>query len=152
MPRSFRFFACFALAVALSTARPAAATVTVVPAMPGPADTVRVRADGEFIMGATWSITSSDCAPITPDSLILTVTVQYCNGAPGCLGQANPVRFTRTCAFPPLPVGPYVAVSRERHVNPLDPRPVVEESVRFTVSAPTPVLRRTWGRLKTAYR
>ena len=134
------------------------ATVTVTPVSPTPADTIRVQVDDGFPTGRQWTVVSTSCREAAPDSLVITTTLQYCNGLPGCAGTANPTAFRVACAFPPRPVGTYRAVYVERYLNPVDPRPAdlqydpTPRTVVFEVTSPTPVLRRAWSRLKALYR
>jgi len=62
------------------------------------------------------------------------------------------VDYTRTCNFGLLPAGSYVAAFFENHVNPADPQSSFVITQPFTVTAPTPALRRTWAALKSHYR
>ena len=136
----------------------ASATVTVTPASPTPADTIRVQVDDGFPTGRQWTVVSTSCREAAPDSLVITTTLQYCNGLPGCFGTANPTAFRVTCPFPPRPAGIYRAVYVERYLNPNDPRPAdlqydpTPRTVRFEVTAPTAMRRRAWGRVKALYR
>lgn len=145
------------LLLALNTAA-ATATVTVLPAFPTPADSVTVRVDDSFPTGLQWQITGTECRMSAPDSLVITLTLQFCNGQPGCGGTLSPTFFTRSCRFAPLAVGTYKAVFVERYLNPNDPRPAdvaldpTPRTVAFVVTGPTPALKRSWGRLKAAYR
>lgn len=142
-----------AIAVAASLfSHTAGATVLVLPFTPTPSDSVQLQVVDEFPSTFCWQIVQTECRFAAPDSCILTNTLQYCHGDPGCVCLAQPEAFTRSCSFGPLPPGDYKAVYLERHLNPADPRDLTPQSVVFTVVAPTPVLRRSWGRLKAIYR
>ena len=90
---------------------------------------------------------------VAPDSVLITAHIQFCNGNPGgCPCTHMPVPLRVACDFGPLAPGRYRVVYQERHLNPIDPRNLPTHVLPFTVSAPTPVLRRSWGRLKAIYR
>lgn len=140
------------LATALFAGTASADLITVMPAAPTPADPIHVVVDEGFVGGICWKVESRTCTFVAPDSVIVTANIQYCNGGPHCPCTAFPTPFQVTCDFPPLPNGTYKAVYREYHLNPIDPRNQAPYSVTFTVAGPTPVLRRTWGKLKAYYR
>jgi hypothetical protein len=128
-------------------------TITVTPAAPTPADPIHIVVAEGFVGGICWTVDSRTCTFVAPDSVIVTANIQFCNGSPlGCFCTAQPVDFEVTCDFPPLPNGTYKAVYRERYLNPIDDRNQAPYSVTFTVAGPTPVLRRSWGKLKAHYR
>ena len=140
------------LATALFAGTASAGLITVTPAAPTPADPIHVVVQESFAGGVCWRVDSRTCTFVAPDSVIVTAYIQHCNGGPPCPCTHFPTPFQVTCDFPPLPNGTYLAVYRERYLNPLDYRQQAPYSVPFTVAGPTPVLRRTWGRLKAHYR
>ena len=135
----------------LCAARPAAGAVTVLPTEPTTADTVMVTARVDFPMGC-WTIQDQACATGAPGSLAITLDVQYCGGYPSCFCSEFPVTFYRTCKFGPLPAGLYTVLFTEHHINPYDTLQDYTETASFVVTAPTPILRRSWARLKAIYR
>jgi hypothetical protein len=140
-------FLCISLA-----SRPAQATIKIVPTHPTPADSVYVTVGGGF-SDLRWNdIGQASCLTTQPDTLAVSVAVNFCHGLPGCSGGQFPFSYTRTCSFGRLAVGTYVVMFTELHLNSSDPLPTVTQTIQFTVSDPTPALRRTWGALKTAYR
>ena len=111
--------------------------------------------DDSFPYGPTnfcWKVDHVTCTLSAPDSVLVTAYIQHCNGASSCFCTAQPVDFHVTCDFPPLPNGTYRAVYQEIQLNPFDDRNLTPYFRLFTVGGPTPVLRRSWGRLKAHYR
>jgi hypothetical protein len=99
-----------------------------------------------------WSVTSVSCATLAPDTVAVTVNVNYCGGAPDCDCGYFPNTYQRTCNFGLMAAGSYVAEFREIHTNSYDPLATFTMTAPFAVSDPTPTLRRTWGSLKSIYR
>jgi hypothetical protein len=136
---------------ALHAGTAAAATITVVPPNPTTGDAVKVVVMNEFPT-ACWPVSSTNCSPPAADSLYAIVDINYCGGYPYCDCATVPTGYTRTCNFGLLPAGSYVAAFFENHVNPDDPQSSFVITQPFTVTAPTPALRRTWAALKSHYR
>lgn len=136
---------------ALLAGMAAAATITVFPPNPTTRDSVKVVVMNEFST-ACWPVSSTSCSPPAADSLYAIVDINYCGGYPDCVCDLFPVDYTRTCNFGLLPAGSYVAAFFENHVNPADPQSSFVITQPFTVTAPTPALRRTWAALKSHYR
>lgn len=126
-------------------------SITIDPPTPNPADSVGVVFHGEFSM-ACWTVDSKTCLFVAPDSVIVQAVIQYCGGAPSCFCGIVPTPYQVACDFPPLPVGTYKAVYREIKLNPSDQRDPVTMTREFTVSGPTGIERRSWGRVKAYYR
>jgi len=129
----------------------ASAQITITPPAPTSVDSIHVVMADAFSMGC-WDMAATHCSTAAPDSVLITADIQYCNGAPGCFCTAFPEAFQVTCDFAPLPPGTYRVVYRERYLNPADIRNIAPRMKLFTVSAPTPTLRHSWGRLKAIYR
>ena len=129
----------------------ATAGIIIIPAQPTTHDSVRVRVGSRF-SDTCWHDTTAVCQQVPPDTLTTTVHVIYCGGRPFCVCGAFPYSYTRVCNFGILPAGSYTAIFIERHDPTNDPIGTSTQSVQFTVVAPTPVLRKTWGRLKRLYR
>lgn len=139
----------FALATHAGVA--SAGQITITPAAPTSSDPIHMVVYDSFSMGC-WDVVSRSCTTVAPDSVIVTADIQYCGGLPSCFCTLFPEAFQVACDFAPLPPGTYRAVYRERYLNPADPRNETPLVHLFTVSAPTPALRRSWGRLKAIYR
>ncbi len=153
MSRSLAFRLLFAVTLMASAHATSARAfgLSVIPPVPDPSDSVGVVFDGEFSM-ACWSVDSRTCLFVAPDSVIVQAVIQYCGGAPSCFCGIVPTPYHVACEFPPLPVGVYKAVYREIAINPNDPRAPFTTTREFTVTGPTPTLRRSWGRVKAFYR
>jgi len=127
--------------------------ITLTPSLPSSTDSIHVVAVEVFSGGHCWEVVSTTCTTAAPDSVLITAHIQLCGGNPGgCPCTLSLVPFQVTCTFPPLPAGSYRAVYQERHLNPIDSRQFPTHELLFTVSSPTPSLRRSWGRLKAIYR
>jgi hypothetical protein len=88
---------------------------------------------------------------VLPETLAVIATVRY-TGGPGFTCLEFPPSYVGTCVFGRLPAGDYVARFTEVHAGGYDPIPTTVQTRSFTVSAVTPVSRRSWGALKTIYR
>ena len=127
--------------------------ITLTPSLPTSADSLHVVAEELFSGGHCWQVDSTTCSIAAPDSVLVTAHIQFCDGSPGgcpCTHMSVPLRVA--CDFGPLAPGSYRVVYQERHLNPIDPRHFPTHVLPFTVSATTPVMRRSWGRLKAIYR
>jgi len=123
---------------------PSFQSVEIVPAAPTIVDNVHVVVHSGF-GDRCWGVTSTDCAPVGKDTVLVTVATQHDTGG-ACPDQAW--TYDRTCAFGLLPAGSYVAVFTELH----DPLPSSTVTLVFTVTAPTPVVHMCWRALKARYR
>ena len=141
-----------ALAATLAlAAAPSRAGLLVEPAQPGPQDSIRVTVS-TFFSATCWDDLDTLCAFRGPDTLAVTVRVQYCRGQPSCICLMYPFTLTRTCVFAPLPEGTYRVLFTEPHVNPYDPMPSASETLSFVVRGPVPAVQQSWGRLKAIRR
>jgi len=150
MPRVDVFLCVLALGEALSI-ESAAAGIAISPAQPTAQDSVKAIVQSGF-PALCWHDVGQTCSMDQPDTLSVTVDVDYCNGGPPCNCGQFPHGYQRSCNFGTLPAGSYVARFTELHRNPDDPIHTFTQSLRFTVGASTPTLRRTWGKLKAHYR
>jgi len=145
----------FALALlasgAIHAGMAAAAQISVDPPSPTVGDSVKVVVKNSFPT-LCWTVLGTNCTPLVGDSLYVIVDVNYCNGAPSCTCALFPLDYQRTCNFGLLPPGSYVAAFFENHVNPFDPISSFVIAQPFTVTGPTPSLRRSWGSVKAHYR
>jgi hypothetical protein len=148
-----RWRTALALALALGcwTAPARALVLHLSPAQPTVHDSIMVTAQGGFI-STCWRDTAQVCATLPGDTLALTIDVSYCRGLVSCPCFEAPWPYTRSCRFGPLPAGAYVAAVTELHSGPYDGEPTLTQTLAFVVSDLTPVLPRSWGRLKTIYR
>lgn len=121
------------------------------PTQPTATDSITVTVHGGF-PAMCWDVGPASWVLVQPDTLTILVSVNYCDGYPGCSCAQFPDFFTRTCKVAPLPAGTYVAKSVELHINPDDPLPTATTFVQFTVTGSTPTLQRSWGALKSFYR
>lgn len=121
------------------------------PAQPTTTDSVTTTISRGYSSTCWNYVSQASCAMSQPDTLTIQVSVNYCNGAPGCNCAQFPTTVIRRCTVTPLPVGAYVAKFVELHVNPADPLPSVTTILHFTVTESTPALSRSWGALKTIY-
>jgi hypothetical protein len=128
-----------------------AATIEIEPPVPGPEDSVRVTVYSPYSMGC-WSSLGSACSAGSPDTLRVTAWTQFCNGLEGCPCPMMPIVIVSRCVFGPLAPGTHVVSFTEIHVNPHDPFGTSTQALVFTVTTPTPALRRSWGTLKSLYR
>lgn len=151
MRRPLRLLSGLIVAAALHAGTAAAAEISIDPPSPSVGDSVKVTVKSGFPMGC-WTVMSTNCTPLVGDSLYVIVDVNYCNGAPSCFCTLFPVDYRRTCNFGLLPAGSYVVGFFENHVNPADPISPFVLGQPFTVTGPTPVLRRSWGAVKSHYR
>jgi hypothetical protein len=140
-----------ALAMCAFATSARADTITISPPAPNPSDSVYVIFDGEFALGC-WDVESWTCTRPSADSVVVTANIQYCAGQPSCVCTAFPEVYQVICDFPPLPVGVYTAVYREVNLNVYDYRAPVVMSREFTVTGPTPAMRRSWAKVKAYYR
>lgn len=124
---------------------------TISPAQPTATDSITVTVHVGF-PAMCWDVGPASWVLVQPDTLAILVSVNYCDGYPGCSCAQFPDFFTRTCKVAPLPVGMYIAKSVELHVNSADPLPTVTTFVPFTVTEYTPTFQRSWGALKSFYR
>ena len=143
-------FLALAMGPAFFTTR-ANAIVSISPVQPTAQDTVTVVAVDGF-SSLCWNDVGQSCDSTRPDTLAVTVDVQYCDGGPPCNCGQFPQGYRRACSFGRLLPGSYVAIFTEHHLNSADPKPSFTQSLRFSVGASTPALRRTWGELKQHYR
>ena len=144
-----QFLILFASSVGFFT-RPATAMLTIVPAEPSVQDSVTVKVESGFL-SLCWHDAEQECNSSRPDTLSITVDVDYCGGAPSCRCAELPHGYKRTCNFGLLPAGSYTAIFTELHSSVYDPIATFNQTVHFAVNTITPVLQHTWGTLKLYY-
>jgi hypothetical protein len=146
------FLAVTLLAGSAMLVRPAlAAEISIDPPSPTVGDSVKVVVKNSFAT-LCWSVLETSCSSAPADSMYVIVDVNYCGGAPSCVCGLFPQDYQRLCNFGLLPAGSYVAAFFENHINPFDPLSSFVIALPFTVTGPTPVVRRTWGKVKAHYR
>jgi len=151
MRSSLRLAVALLAAGAIQAGTSGAAQILVAPPSPTTGDSVKVTVKNSFPT-LCWTVLGTNCTPPVGDSLYVIVDVNYCGGAPGCTCALLPQDYTRVCNFGLLPPGSYVAAFFENHVNPADPQSSFVIGQPFTVTGPTPVLRRSWAAVKSHYR
>ncbi len=119
-------------------ARPARAQViTLTPAQPSIADSVKVTAGNSFANGCWFIQNNGTCQTPLVDTLKVLAEVSYCSSCSFC--PANAPIYQQTCNFGLLPAGTHIALLTEVHTNPADPLPTKSVSITFEVLAPTSV-------------
>lgn len=129
----------------------AEATIVVSPLQPTVDDSVKVTVKSGF-PSLCWTVLAESCAVHSPDTVLVSVSIQYCGGGAPCNCPQLPMAYQRTCNFGLMATGSYVARFDELHINPNDPIQSRTEWGLFTVQESTPAMPKSWGSLKISYR
>ena len=142
-----------ALLATLASSPTWAIWITLDPEQPTVADSVKVTFGGVFSDLRWYDASAARCPLAAPETLDVSVDIDYCRGRPSCAALWLSFTYTRTCALAPMPVGAYVVRFTEQHLNPNDPLPTVVTYRSFRVAPNVvPTIRRSWGLIKSAYR
>jgi hypothetical protein len=92
------------LCVGLGSAA-AGGIVSIRPASPSSTDSITVKVRCVFAT-LCWTVASqASCSMIQPDTLLIQVSVNYCNGFPSCSCAQQPFQYDLACTFAPLAPG-----------------------------------------------